>query len=491
MGKARVRVVWVLAALMSLTLATFSGSISANTDSLPSGEITPRIINGVDGTSAEFPFLVSILESPRYRQDGAYRAQFCAGSLTTAFTVVTAAHCVVDQKTGAKTPTDRLALGFGANLKSPGLRIIAVDSIAVHPQYRIATAENDIAIIRLATPVTDIPTITVLMQDEESNYTKAGTPARVAGWGNTSPTGDRYPELLRVGDVVIFPQASCGAGERYVVNGVRFFGFSKNDANSDNMLCAAGAAKDGRIIDACQGDSGGPLIVGTGADRRLVGVVSWGETCASRYPGVYTRLSAERVFLESNGAVAVPPPATAPEVSVIGLNASVQVRVTADQNDQDITGYAATATDLSTGATSTCFAAPTRRSLAGTCVITGLTNGVSYSVTAIAANAFGNSPVSQPMTAVPDVLPIAGEIVKVRVAQSDAIFTVAKALQNGSNFGWNRVVCTAADGGLRFAAIRGATVTLRSLESGDYECVTRIRTAAGIASSVPVPLTVL
>ncbi len=477
------------AALMAVAAAPFAQSSMVSTEPR-SVALEPRIINGVDGAAAEFPFLVSILESPRYRQDGAYRAQFCAGSLTTPLTVVTAAHCVVDQKTGAKTPPDRLALGFGANLKSPTLRVITAESVTVHPEYKISTAENDIAIIRLAVAVNDIAPITVLMQEEDAEYTKAGTPARVAGWGNTSATGERYPETFKVGDVVVFPAESCGDGARYSVNGVRFTGFTKKDANAESMICAAGATKEGRIIDACQGDSGGPLVVGTGAERRLVGAVSWGETCASRYPGVYTRFSAERVFLENNGAVMIPPPATAPTVTATGLNASVQVRITASRSDKDITGYAATATDPATGASNSCFAAPTRKNLTGTCVITGLVNGTSYSISAIAANPFGNSPAAEPVSAVPTDQPIAGAIVRIRLSGNDATFTVRRPNQNGATLAWNRVVCSDAQGALRYAAISGTSATIRNLEPGTYECVTRIRTSAGTATSAVKPLTV-
>jgi secreted trypsin-like serine protease len=475
----------LVAALLATPLTLNSSWVAATeSDHGP----TPRIINGISGESSDFPFLVSVLESPRYRQDGAFRAQFCAGSLTTPLTVVTAAHCVVDQESGARTSPDRIVLGFGSNLKSPTLRVIAAQSIVVHPQYKISTAENDIAVITLAAPVNDIPTVAVLTSDEDDIYIKAGTPARVAGWGNTSQTGDKYPEIFRVGDVVIFPPASCGEGERYTVNGVRFFGFNSKDANSQSMICAAGATKNQRIIDACQGDSGGPLVVGTGTELRLVGAVSWGETCASKYPGVYTRLSAEGAFLTAAGAVAIPPPASAPTLSITPLNGSLQVRITASDTDRNISSYAATATDIVNGTSYTCFAAPTRKNLAGTCTITGLTNGSAYSITGFSANPFGNSPVSEPVVAAPSDQPIAGAITRVTVTGDDAQFLVRKANQNGATLAWNRVVCTAESGKVRYSAIRGTSVTIKNLTPGVYQCSTRIMTDAGVATSSSVPL---
>jgi secreted trypsin-like serine protease len=44
-------------------------------------------------------------------------------------------------------------------------------------------------------------------------------------------------------------------------------------------------------FDACQGDSGGPLFAQDHNGFVQVGVASWGEGCASGFPGVYTRLS--------------------------------------------------------------------------------------------------------------------------------------------------------------------------------------------------------
>ena len=64
-----------------------------------------------------------------------------------------------------------------------------------------------------------------------------------------------------------------------------------------NMICAAvsGGGKD-----ACQGDSGGPLVV----DGKLVGIVSWGLSCAlADYPGVYSNVATLRSFVTNQTGV--------------------------------------------------------------------------------------------------------------------------------------------------------------------------------------------
>lgn len=60
-----------------------------------------------------------------------------------------------------------------------------------------------------------------------------------------------------------------------------------------NMFCAGSFTGE---FDSCNGDSGGPLV----SNGVLIGLVSWGKGCAEvGYPGVYTRLSVLRSWIDS------------------------------------------------------------------------------------------------------------------------------------------------------------------------------------------------
>lgn len=362
------------------------------------GSKQPRVIGGQQADPAEFGFVASVLSAPRFRQSGAYQAQFCAASLTSPTTVVTAAHCLVDQSTGEDLRPRDLLIAFGSDLRSPNLRVIAVENFVVHPDYRIKTAENDIAVAYLAQPVVDLPTIQLAQGADVVAYDSPGTAAQVAGWGNTRARGNRFPPELQVGNLRVFPDVSCGNGKGFEVNGVRFDGFTKRDADARTMLCAAGASPAGSVIDACQGDSGGPLTAGAGDARRLIGVVSWGQQCASKLPGVYTRVSAEVEFLTNAGVLPEQPPILSPIITAEGTSpTSIRVRVTAPADGTVVNAFAVTATDITTGNVYTCATTPKPSRRTARCVIDGLPADVALRIEAISGNKWGSSPVSVPL----------------------------------------------------------------------------------------------
>lgn len=360
--------------------------------------IQPRVIGGQPANPAEFGFVAAVLDASEYRRSGAYQAQYCAASLTSPTTVVTAAHCLVDQRNGRSLRPRDVLIAFGNDLRSSQLRVVAVDDFVIHPGYRMKTTENDVAVAYLSQPVEDLPTISVAQGAEVAEYDGPGNAAQIAGWGNTRARGNRFPQELQVGSVRLFPNASCGRGKGYEVNGVAFDGFTRREADARTMLCAAGASPAGDVIDACQGDSGGPLTVGRGDARRLVGVVSWGQQCASLLPGVYTRISADSEFLIDAGVLPKQPPLLAPIIEVAVPTAdTVRVRFTAPVDGTRVTAFAATVTDTITGAVSSCTASPRAGTRSAICTVSPTSAGGPLRVEAISGNDMGSSPVANPV----------------------------------------------------------------------------------------------
>jgi len=446
---------------------------------------TPRIVNGAPADPAAFPFVAALLDADSYRKQGVYQAQFCGASLTAPSVLVTAAHCVVDQKTGERLDPTEILVSFGPTLKNATPRVIGITEITVHPNYRLRTADNDIAVVTLAQPVTDIPVIPVVSLAKLEDYTTAGTKATIVGWGNTASSGNVFPDALRSGQVEIFPSMSCGNGKSYVVDGVRFRGYRSSEASAANMICAAGVTADAEVIDACQGDSGGPLLAGTGAERRLVGVVSWGERCASYFPGVYTRVSSELEFLRVTGAIPAVAPSAPPRVTAVGLDGQVRVTTVAPSDGSEVTGFAVSVIDATTGQVRTCASAPTRRS--GTCAVSGLANGTRYLVNAIYGSPLGNSPVSPNTEVTPSTQPIAGVIRDWKRDSGRVRFRATPSEPNGQSVSADIVICTPAEGDAIRGPISRGRATL-ALPPGTYSCVVRIETAAGAAESSPTPV---
>lgn len=65
---------------------------------------------------------------------------------------------------------------------------------------------------------------------------------------------------------------------------------------SESQYCAYDPAA---MNDACQGDSGGPLQVPiTGAISKVLGIVSFGISCGTTLPSVYTRVASYLDWIE-------------------------------------------------------------------------------------------------------------------------------------------------------------------------------------------------
>ena len=151
--------------------------------------------------------------------------------------------------------------------ESPEVGVQACNIIA-HQEYSPKTLFNDIAVIRLSTPLNWSSEIQPICLPTEP--VKGDETTTVIGWGTTEDTGD--PNTLRE---VTLPIISWSEYTQWISPGVL----------QDKALCAG--YEEG-LRDSSQGDSGGPLFRVVDGFYQLVGVVSWGYGCADpQSPGVY------------------------------------------------------------------------------------------------------------------------------------------------------------------------------------------------------------
>jgi secreted trypsin-like serine protease len=232
--------------------------------------VVPHIIGGKIAEQGRWPFQVAIMDRSISKNSDAW---FCGGSLVAKDIVVTAAHCVSNE-----VPGDLDVLTGTQSMISGGKRI-PIAKIKVHPNYRARTADYDIAVIKLVTPVPGVKTAKLITREQEQSLAPPGTLSYVTGWGDTTDGGGNYQKQLREVQVPIVRRSDCNDSNSY------------DGAVTGQMICA-GLEEGGK--DSCSGDSGGPLTVQDedGKYLLLAGIVSWGDGCAkpNRF-GVYSRVA--------------------------------------------------------------------------------------------------------------------------------------------------------------------------------------------------------
>lgn len=228
--------------------------------------VQPQIVGGTNATQGAYPWMVALLvaEVPNARE-----AQFCGGSLVAPDVVVTAAHCV----DGIPGP-DLINVAVGAyDLRQIGPnQRVKVRGILMHENYSSGpTIDNDIAIIKLATPQT--ATTLSLITPTEMAALNPGDMLRAIGFGVLSETTFALPNILQEVPLAYVDHAVCDTANA-AAGGI-----------TNTQICAGTVPGQ----DSCFGDSGGPLMANINGVWRLTGIVSWGISCggANDY-GVYT-----------------------------------------------------------------------------------------------------------------------------------------------------------------------------------------------------------
>lgn len=259
-------------ALVSSAITFYSQSSiatnSLNPDQPKNRKISTRIINGVEAKKSDYPFVTGLISSST--SENGEISPFCGASFIGGRYVLTASHCV---EGSIAEDIDVIIGDHDLKDRTSGVRY-KVAQIYMHEEYDSVAINNDIAILELEREVANVTPIKPLTVELES-LLKTGDLLTVMGWGNLSVEGQSFPTVLQQVQVPLYDQEKCNT--------------AYNGELTDVMLCA-GFEQGGK--DSCQGDSGGPLVINKEGEWYQVGVVSFGEACASAdFPGVYARVS--------------------------------------------------------------------------------------------------------------------------------------------------------------------------------------------------------
>jgi len=230
------------------------------------GRVTPRVVGGDVASFGEQRWITSLQ----------FRGQHvCGAALIGPSWVMTAAHCVAGMSLST-APLTAWVGGHDLRVDSQS-EISDVDRIIIHPNYNPNNMEHDIALLKLADPITTITPVRLATAEVMATAATPGQPVKVSGWGALSEGGGA-PSTLHDVTVPVVPNRICNAPQSY------------SGLVASTMLCA-GLSGGGQ--DSCHGDSGGPLWLNLNGIDVHVGIVSWGTGCArpNKY-GVYTRSAA-------------------------------------------------------------------------------------------------------------------------------------------------------------------------------------------------------
>lgn len=237
-----------------------------------------KITGGTDALISEFPWQVYITADDIS----------CGGSIISNEWILTAAHCVRDDAGNTIVLAEILVKAGATNPYNEAEgRVYGVSQVIVNENYNDETLANDIALIRLSTPI-DIPQArpVQLLTDEDISFgaIDPGVMTWVTGWGLTSLSPNVFPNRLQKVQLPIITREQAATVWRSIPQSVIMAGYRNGNK------------------DACSGDSGGPMTVPVLGGYKLAGLVSWGSNQCNTY-GAYTNISLFRNWIRDKTGI--------------------------------------------------------------------------------------------------------------------------------------------------------------------------------------------
>lgn len=228
---------------------------------------TSRIIGGQPSKLGEWPWQVSLSFKGSH---------VCGGVVISESFVLTAAHCIPSNDESSLVVSNwKVYVGVVSLNTLPAPH--EVKRIILNEGYDSKTNDQDIALLRLETPMEFSENNRPACLPTHNQEWRHGTECFTSGFGTTDPGSNEVSPTLMDVSVQIIDTNECNSAKSY------------RGSVSKNMLCA-GHLDGGR--DSCQGDSGGPLVCEKDGIWTLAGITSWGDGCGEKNkPGVYTKVT--------------------------------------------------------------------------------------------------------------------------------------------------------------------------------------------------------
>ncbi|XP_051904810.1 serine protease 27-like [Hippocampus zosterae] len=281
-------------AMLLLLLVT---ECAAQPDVCGRAVLNNRIVGGQETSQGDWPWQASLqFDTGKY---------FCGASLINSEWLLSAAHCFI------RNIPMMAVLGL-QSLEGPNPNNVSRSIVEViyHPNYNSISYDNDVALVRLSSPVPFNDFIGPVCLAAKGSTFYSGIESWVTGWG-------------KIGEGVPLPSPKNLMEVKLPVVGNRQCGcdFKSLRKITDNMICA-GLREGGK--DACQGDSGSPMVTKQDSKWIQSGVVSFGQGCARpKLPGVYARVSQYQDWISNHtgndnlpGFVTFTSPGTDPDLEV-------------------------------------------------------------------------------------------------------------------------------------------------------------------------------